>query len=296
MAITADFRMFPPVPNVQAMWAPLYIEPMHGSGERIVIATVAVDGSGAFHVHATLSGRVLQCMYGDRAEVLDGLIGLAVDVLQAYLATGGALDSWVPPFRSCHLGSCRTAMGADLEQIARSGAILTSSLAAKLAESSVEQTSESVGTGLDIDRWVQQIRDRVCAQSPHLDARFNGEVVVRKGAAPTRIGYLGERIAANFDMLIPGSNLSTRRIRSKSRLVDLQILKDQLDVLAPRTTYELLLWIPDKDSPGYSQRQLDAAHGALSELEAFADEHSLMVRPYSRAEDAAQRILKAELV
>lgn len=78
--------------------------------------------------------------------------------------------------------------------------------------------------------------------------------------------------------------------------MDLQILKDQLDVLAPRTTYELLLWIPEKDSPGFSQRQLDAAHGALSELEAFADEHSLMVRPYSRAEDAAHRILKAELV
>ncbi|MDD0471371.1 hypothetical protein PFI49_11225, partial [Streptococcus pneumoniae] len=68
MAITADFRMFPPAPNVQAIWAPLYIEPMHGSGERIVIATAAVDGSGAFHVQATLSGRVLQCMYGDRAE------------------------------------------------------------------------------------------------------------------------------------------------------------------------------------------------------------------------------------
>lgn len=295
MAMTADSRMFPPVPDIQAKWAPLYIEPMHGSGERIVVATAAVDDSGSFYVHATLSQRVLQCMYGDRAEVLDGLINLALDVLQAYLATGGSLESWVPPFRSCHLGTCRTAMGSSLEHVARSGAALTSSLTAKLSDYSFEQSQESVGTGLDVDRWVQQIRERVCVQNPHLDARFNGEILVRPGASPTKIGYLGGSIAANFDMLIPGSNLSNRRFRSKSRLLDLQILKDQVDHLLPRTSYELLLWIPERDSPGFSPRQLDAAHGALSELQAFADDHSLMVRPYHRAEEAAQRILTAEL-
>lgn len=296
MAMTADLRMFPPPPALQARWAPLYIEPMHGSGERIVVAIAAVDDRGAFCVHATLTERVLRCMYGDQAETLNGLIDLSLDVLQSYLATGGALESWLPPFRSCHLGKCRSAMGSDLEQVARSGAVLTSSLAAKLADYSVEQSSETAGTGLDVERWVQQIRERVCAQRPQLDARFNGEILARTGASPTRIGYLGANIAANFDMLIPGSNLSNRRFRSKSRLLDLQILKDQVDSsLLPRASYELLLWIPEKDSPGFSQRQLDAAHGALSELQAFADNHSLTVQSYHRADEAAQRILAAEI-
>lgn len=289
-----DPRMFPAVPGLRASWAPLYIEPMDGSGERIAVAVVAVDGQGAFHVHPTLSLRVINCMYGQGAAAFEGVVDFAIDVLQGHLATGGSLNDWVPPFRSCHLGNIRNAVGRDLEHVALSGAALTSSLSGSGIAEAAKRVDENGEVALDVDRWLQQIRDKVRAQTPHLDARFNGEVVVKAGASATRIGYLGERIAANFDMLVPGPNLSNKRFRAKSRLVDLQILKDQLDMFATRNAYELMLWIPEKDSPGYSQRQLDSAHSALSEIVAFADEHELRVRPFHRADEAAQRILAAE--
>lgn len=296
MAAIPDPRMFPAVPELRASWAPVFVEPMEGSGERITIAVVAVDGLGAFYVHPTLSLRAMNCMYGQAATVFEGVVELAIEVLQGHLATGGSLADWLPPFRTCHLGAVRKAVGSDLEHVALSGVALTSSLFGSEMAEAAKRSGDTGEVGPDVDRWLQQIRDRVRAQTPHLDARFNGEVVVKPGATPTRIGYLGERIAANFDMLVPGPNLSNKRFRAKSRLVDLQILKDQKDMFARRNAYELMLWIPEKDSPGYSQRQLDTAHSALSEIEAFADEHELRVRPFHRADEAAQRILEAEVV
>jgi hypothetical protein len=121
-------------------------------------------------------------------------------------------------------------------------------------------------------------------------------VSIKSGASPTRIGYLGEKIAANFDALIPGTNFTSRRHRSKSRLVDLQILQDQVDVMYKRASYELILWVPPRNSPAYPPKQLEAARAALLELEEFGDKHQLRVVGLDTPDEAADRILKAEEV
>jgi len=61
-----------------------------------------------------------------------------------------------------------------------------------------------------------------------------------------------------------------------------------------RRSYELLLWVPPKNSIAYSERQLAGAYAALSELEEFGDKHELRVRPFENPEAAADVILAAE--
>lgn len=294
MAATPDLRLFPAAPAHKAQWAPVFLEPMDGSGERIVAAVVALDASGSHHVELTLRRKTLRCMYGDRGDVVLGIAELVQEALQEHLALGGALEAWMPPVRSCFLGPLRHAMGPDLEGIALRGASLCASLSGTgLAD--VAQAADDLGPATpDVDRWLHQIRTSVREKSELLDPRFNAEVRVKAGASPTRIGYLGDRIAANFDMLVPGPNLSTKRFRSKARLVDLQILRDQVDMFTQRSSYELMLWVPEKNSPGFAQKYLDATHAALSELEEFGDKHDLRVHALHRAEDAADRILTME--
>lgn len=293
VVMVTDSRMFPPAQSKHAEWAPVYLEPMHGSGERFVALVVASDADGAFHVETTLRPKVLQCMYGDRAEVIASLVELVEEALQDHFAFGGSLQNWSSPLSSFVLGPVRNAIGPDLMGVALRGASLTASLAAVLAEE--PQATEVVAVAPDVDRWLQQIRASLKMRTDSLDARFNGEVRVRDGASPTRIGYLGDRIAANFDALVPGPALSTRRVRSKARLVDLQILRDQVDQVFKRSSYELMLWMPEANSPAFSQRYLDGAKAALAELEEFGDKHDLRVRPLHSADAAAAHILSYEI-
>jgi len=294
MAVLPDFRIFPTAPDHRAEWAPIYLEPMHGSGERIVVAVVATDSVGAFHVELAVRPRTLRCVFGDRGELVMSLAELVQESMQEHLAMGGNLQTWTPPVRSCFLGPVRKAVGADLAGVALRGASLTASFSGKVIEDLAPPPEELSAVAPDVERWLQQIKVSVTERSQGLGSRFNAEVRVKPGASATRIGYLGDRIAANFDLLVPGPNLSTKRVRSKSRLVDLQILKDQVDLFARRSSYELMLWVPDKSSPAYTDRQLEATHEALSELEAFGDQHELRVRPLSNAQEAAEHILALE--
>lgn len=288
-----DSSMFPDSGRSAASWAPVYIEPMIGSGERLTACVVVVGDSGAFSVDVAIRAKALKCMYGDQAEVLVALIDLLQLSLQDHLALGGGLADWISPLKSSFLGPIRPAVGGDITEVSLRAMTLVASLS-EVFEVGSAPVPESAGSSPDVDRWLQQIRASVRDKAERLDVRFNGEVFIKPGASPTKIGYLGDRIAANFDTLVPGPNLSNRRIRAKARLVDLQILRDQVDRIAPRTSYELMLWVPEKNSPGYSQRNLDAAFAALSELEEFGDKHELRVHGLKAPEEAAERILQLE--
>lgn len=294
MAVMPDYRMFPLEPGHRAVWAPIYLEPMYGSGERIVAAVVALDSIRAHHVELTLRPQTLRCMYGDRGELIMSIAELVQETLQDHLALGGSLESWLPPVHTCFVGPVRNAIGTDLPSIAARAAALTASLSGKGLDDVAQVAEDLSSVAPDVDRWLQQIRNSVRDRSQVLDLRFNAEVRVKQGAAATKIGYLGDRIAANFDLLVPGPGLSNRRSRSKGRLVDLQILRDQVDMFTHRTSYELMLWVPERNSPGFSQKHLEATHEALSELEEFGDKHELRVRALGNADQAAERIVALE--
>ncbi|WP_245357253.1 hypothetical protein [Stenotrophomonas rhizophila] len=148
-------------------------------------------------------------------------------------------------------------------------------------------------SAMDADQWLFQIRAEVINSNPAFEARFNREVRVKPGASPTRVGYLGERMAANFDALLP-SNMTMRRQRAKSKLMDLQALRRQDQLLNTRHTYELMLWLPHGSMPEFTEQQIDQAHSAFLELEEFADREDLRVCSMYEPVQAAARILQAE--
>lgn len=285
-----DSRLFPSVSANRIVWAPVYLEPMPGSGERITAVVVAVDEVGAWHVELTVRSKILRCMFGEKGDLVFGIAALVQESVQDHLAMRGGLEGWIPPITTCFLGPLRPATGESPEVVARRAA----SLVASMATGEVPIDHQGEAPTPEVDRWLQQIRTSVRERNELFDLRFNGEVRSKNNASPTRIGYLGDRIAANFDALVPGPNLSNKRIRSKSRLLDLQILKDQVDLFARRTAYELILWVPQPDSPAYPERSLLAARSVLAELEEFGDKHDLRVRPVHSADAAAEVLLTAE--
>lgn len=285
----SDFA-FPAVPACAAQWAPVYLEPMHGSGERLTAAVVAVSETGAFRLVPTLPFKALRCMYGERADALSGLTSLVVTSLEDHLAMGDPLESWRSPVSGMELGSVRWGLGEDIADVAQQAAQLVASL--RSPEAGVDEADVDSAGAVESDRWVSLIKKAVVQRAQRLAPYFSREVVARSGAQPTKIAYSGERIAANFDVLMP-SSLTTRRYRAKSKLIDLQIVRDH-DLLA-RESYELLLWTPAKGTNvPWPQEQLEKVAAAAAELEEFGDKHELRVIRTTAPEEAAERIVRAE--
>ncbi|MBK0014037.1 hypothetical protein IAE56_16845 [Stenotrophomonas sp. S41] len=264
---------------------------MVGSGERIAVAIAAYSLEHGGFVQRTISEATLHCMYGVQSSAISGLIAFAVESVQEHFSNGESLENWSSPFAGCVLGPTRTALAGSAEQAAQLGGKLIASLW-RSSELQVQELRDP-RTTMDTDQWMALIKAEVLGINPELEARFNREVRVKQGASPTRIGYLGEKIAANFDALV-SSNMTIRRQRAKSKLMDLQALRRHDRLLNTRHSYELMLWVPPANSADYSNQQIDVARSAFLELEEFADREDLRVRDLSDPAGAAAIILHAE--
>lgn len=294
-----DFSAFPPVPAVRAEWAPVYLEPIPGAGERITIGVAARgwDGDGHF-VLQVLREAVARCMYGDHAEQILGFSRLVLESLEEYLEHGGPLPEWSPPLRgSAALGRVSIGYGDSAEDVARTGAQLAASLAWAPGARSAKAPATNAPADPDIEEWVRQIKDATVAMRQDFGPRFLHTVSLTPKAPATRIGYFGVRLAAQFGRLVPGRGLTGSYNRAKAYLTELQILRDRArgtDLLGPRPFYELMLWTPPAGSAPYSRDQREEAMGAFTELEGFGDAHELRVEAMHTAEAACARILHAE--
>lgn len=286
---------FPPAPATAGEWAPIYLEPIVGSGERLTVLVASRVESGEFSLLRTLDAQRAKCMYGDYAAAVTGLIDLIFESLQRTLADGLRLQDWSPPVQDAvKLGPISVALGDTATEIAQTGAMLTASLSVNVPLALSEE-SESARED-DGDDWERQIREGTVLLRQQFAPRFAKKVPLRRGAPNTRIGYLGDRLAAQFGRLIPGRNLTNSRNRAKAYVTDLQILRDRDGEMigGVRPYYELMLWIPPTDSPAYGETQREEAQGAFAELEAFGDKHELSVQGLRDSAEAVRRILHAE--
>ena len=288
-------HLFPPLPGLKVTGAPMMLEPILGSGERITVAVAVVGSDGEVQVVQILRSDAAKCLVGDQAEVLLGFAKLGVDSLHRHLTEGGTLRSWRPPTTGLSLGEVREGWANDLSSSARSIARdhdLLSSLA--------DFPAQAEGfDDVQPDRWLSQIRAAVSAQRPGLSSGFSKKLRMTDGGAETTIDFLGATLAAQTGRLVPGQSLSRLVGSAKTKLWDLDTLRTWSrthDLAGERQTrHELILFRPrDKDLLDSSDRERDRLHQALTTLESAGDQHQIRVRPVSSAEEAASIIIQAE--
>ena len=116
---------FPPLPEHEASWRAIYMEPVMCSGERITVAVIAhdFDGGGALK---TLSEQRLQALYGEQGEGVGQMIDIVVN---AALNAGQSLihDAFKAPLSGFYLGKVRQGLGDNRDDILQQAASLTSS-------------------------------------------------------------------------------------------------------------------------------------------------------------------------
>jgi len=288
---------FPPRRSTHyAKWAPVYIEPIVGSGERLCIAIAVADDNDYF-VYAVPGVERLTCVYGPHANSLVAASQIIVGFVQRQVAKFhvSSLAEWPAPMEGVYFGKIREGAGVNLEDIALTAAIQCASLARRTLES--ETISADGNDGESSNRLDTIIKDAVLEARPDFAKFFGRSFKTSENARAAHFGFAGHKLVANFGLLVPHT-LSTQVRNAKAKLWDLKQLKsgamsgffDEHNVI----DFELLLHrLPDNE-PSYSDRQIVSLKEAVLELEQEADKVEVRCRPMYSTGEIAKYVLSKE--
>ncbi len=291
-------RKFPALPAFQANWAPIYLEPIAGSGERITVAITAIGSDGEFRVHPTLREDALRCFLGDHASSLLSICHLCTQNLERYLGERLPLNEWKPPLGGFSLGEMQKTNAPDITAAVRMAIADSAFLCALPDQLGIELEAQIAASEADNDRWPSQVQTAVSHKVPALVQYFGRRFQVASQARQTPIDFVGQKLVVNLARLLPGRGLAQHIRTAKVKLWDLDAVRTMAE--APSLfqgglpQFELLLYHPRDDDPAYSDREITGLHEALSELEEVGDRHELRVQAVFSADEAADRIIHSE--
>jgi hypothetical protein len=151
--------------------------------------------------------------------------------------------------------------------------------------------------GLTARRLEAAVRDIVASVKPGLVPRFFQRYQVNQNARPMTIGFVGDKVVANFGLIVPQA-LSARVSNAKARLWDLASAREGVEAgwfgRGDDREFSLLVHHAAENDVQYSRRQLNSVKEALVELETEADKLELRCRPIVGPQEIANHLMQAE--
>lgn len=276
MSIKLDVQK---VPSYRASWAPVFFEPITGSGERITVAVVVSDAAGG-EVKRTVRDDVLKALYGSKQAHLSQMIDF---VLAALLSQIGHRNPTIP-LTGFSLGSWQEASSRAGRYGVLRQAVYRSSSMASLDDLDAQEDETAAQEGAR--QWQVQIRQSVIERRPELANSFNREVQLISNGMPPRIGFLFESRGANFATLRP-TGLSTSVGTVRGKLYELVMVKREGFV----SRGAMILGAPHEDDITYPEKALHATMRAIAELRHEAAKDDLELIPARSVSEAADQVL-----
>ncbi|WP_441869137.1 hypothetical protein [Phaeovulum sp. W22_SRMD_FR3] len=300
-----DHSEFPTIDRgVRALWAPVLLEPIAGSYERLVVGVVAVNSDG-FHLELANVLSRLNCLYGESAAAAVTAVQIAGKCLQHDLAQRSR-DAILQPESAVSgvvIGECREAEGFSLEQMASSWmAALSSLYDATLGQDALVLAPEpdlmvaSEASSIS-DRLPFLVCDYVRSQREGYSRFFSrdlqeGRARRKKGAShQVVIDFAGPKLVANFGTLRAGSLTSSIHL-IKRRLWDLKVERDRETQEAFKRSHEMILHRPSMDDPQVTDQQQANISEALQALEMQADQEDLRLLTLNSVPAIGERLLR----
>lgn len=303
--VSLEASAFPAFPSSsRARWAPVFLSPIRGSEERLVIGVAVSNGSG-FHIEAANSLARLQCLYGAQADIVIQVAGIALDELRLDLAMRSveSLIDFQPSITGVSIGAVREAQGTSLQAIGASWMSALSSLydadatvislEADDPEATYEDRFESLASG---DRLPTLVLDYVVSARIGLAGFFRadlGKRPRRRRSHEVSIDFTGSKLVANFGTLQVGQ--ITRSVDLiKRRLWDLKVERDSETDTVFKRDHEMLIQMPAPSDPQVTERQYENLKEAREALEEQADQEQLRLEAFTSVADIGRRVLSAE--
>ena len=291
--------------SIRAQWAPVLLEPIAGSYERLVVAVAVVSPDG-FHLEVANALERLHCLYLDNAYGAVYAIQLTAEHLKQELATRAikALTEPMSFMSGVLIGECREAEGESLQKIGANWMRTLSSLyqepIADVEDALVEVDGEQIDPGEAAgDRLPTLVLNYVSQRRDGLTQFFSNDIRESRRRRMTGrshevlIDFSGSRLVANFGTLHAGGIAKSVNL-IKRRLWDLKVERDREYSPMLIRQHEMILQCPQPDDPQVSTKQLASVKEALQALEAQADQEELRLRALSSVSEIGEHVLSLE--
>jgi hypothetical protein len=305
MIVDLESSAFPAfASSIRAHWVPIFLSPIRGSEERLIIG-VAVFNSSGFHIEAANALTRLQCLYGSQADIVIQVAGIVLDELKhdVALRSAQAFLDFRPSVTGLAIGEIREAEGVSLQAIGAAWMSALSSLydpdAVAVAleaddpEATYEDRFEALASG---DRLPALVLDYVIENRAGLASFFRsdlGKRPRRRRSHEVSIDFTGSKLVANFGTLQAGQ--LTRSVDLiKRRLWDLKVERDSATTSVFRREHEMLIQMPAANDPQVSEKQFENLEVARRSLEEQADQEDLRLEAFASVAEIGERVLAKE--
>lgn len=281
-AILSIKTEFPPLPAFHAVWTPVYLEPIHGSGERLTVAII-VSTEHRAEIRPVIRPEVLRALYGAKAKGIRGIVELAVDSLSEHVRAFHSLDSWASPISGIHLGKPREASSNDVDGVMRQAIQSAASLSA-LEPLSNDQLDDESLVQVANKKWADQVRDEIKTKRLALLPYFNRSGKFFENGELVRFGFLGHGVVAQFGVLRPSSMQPSVR-DARARLWELGRARRIADV----RHVGLILYVPPS---GYGEKDQETVGRNAKELTLEAEEGNVGLHPVQSTVQGAEELMR----
>lgn len=277
----------PSLPPLQAQFQAIQLETIAGSNERFTVLVVAKTNT-EYRIIQTISAEILNCMFKENGDNMQGFIEITQDSLELHLANNQPLEAWQPPISGVFKSDiCNTRShdinGVLFQAITSSASLYQGDLIQKPIDEilGVEQISNDTIN----QRLKTNVRQLILKSKPEFKDRFDKKITLIKGSF-VNIDYAGIK----FNASISDFNVNHKKTaidRAKSKLFDLDVLRsNQANSTTPeQQQFELLVGFDKEDN-----QQSDL----LNQLTEQADMLDLMVRGLKDSQQIATHIIKLE--
>lgn len=254
------------LPTFEALWWPVMLETIPGSGEQLTVAHVVRAASGQSQVRQAIASSTISTLFGTAGKGMGLVIGNTVVSLQKQLDNGVPVSELQPPFGGVAIGAARDCVAHDLNEVFEVAARLGGAFSASQFGAPERPSAE---TQRAFDEWAERVREQLLAtvDNHRFAAAFNVPVnfIQRKRA---RVGFMLGDYAANFGVLRPGRKSSTDARALKVKIFDLEVIRRLQGLVVHRA--ELIVGCPDwSGNTVFSRREAD---GLRSSWEFIASE------------------------
>lgn len=234
---------FPALPSGLYQTAPIYLEPMRGSGERITVCAVAV-GEGEAEAVGLINRDIAESLYGAQAGSFLGTVAHLTESLQAHCSRELPIEQWIPPLDGVYLGRVVTARADHarhaVAQVAQMHASLCN-LPALLGTEEEECGILDASKDTTLSAWVKQVQDLTVSRNPSAARSINISIALAHGDT-IRLHFAHEGRAACLGLLTP-TKMTARVNDAKIKLWNLEHLPENFN------RRELILGVPREDAP-----------------------------------------------
>lgn len=233
---------FPALPVGYYSTAPIYFEPMRGSGEWITVAGIVKNKNESL-VKRLISPEISQALYGTKqGNNFIALIDMALSKLNQQSLADIDLSDVKFPIDGMKVGNVIDAYADNANHALQQVATLHASLCKLSALSALDDDDNVLlNTDNSLDAWIKQIRNETLSIYPQFGNCFNKKILIAKGDEAT-FNFVHDSTVINFG-LITTSGLSQRVNNAKMKLWNLEHLPEEY------RTRKLILGTSSNDSP-----------------------------------------------